>query len=341
MASTISPNMNLVIPTVGSQPGPQYATNVNSSLTIIDGHDHSTGNGVQITPSGININAILSMNNQILSNIQALTLFAQVTPPGDLSIYASGDDLYYVDGSGNNVRITQSGSVAGASGTITGLPSGTASASFAAGTFTFQAATATGANIDGASYILRNNTASSFGLTLSPPLAMGANYTLTLPAVPAQTNVMTIDNSGNMGSITYDAVGQAMTVTGANAILTTSTNADMGGKFIRESGKNLVVSNTNATNSLAIIRGSIDVNGNPLTGEGYASARGATGQYVINYTGGSFLDVPAIVCSAIDVSGAIVAIPQSTSVAGTSVFTFSTGGPINTGFSFIIIGQRG
>lgn len=223
MATVISPNMNLPVPVVGVEPGPQYATDINNSLTIIDGHSHVSGSGVPITPDALNINSNLTIQNHSLYNIGALTLFPQVSLPANSSLYESGVDLFFIDGNGNSIRITQSGSLAGAAGTITGLPSGTASASFAAGTFIFQASTATGANIDGASFIFRNNTASSFGLTLSPPNAMGANYALVLPSLPAQTNVMTLDTSGNMGSITYDAVGQNMTSVGANAIAASVT----------------------------------------------------------------------------------------------------------------------
>lgn len=220
---TNSANMALPIPTVGVETGPEYASDVNASLIIIDGHTHSPGSGVQITPSGLNINSSLPINNNIISNIAALNLTPQLSQAANASVYASGVDLYFVDGNGNNIRITQSGSVAGSTGTITGLPSGTASASFAAATFTFQASTNTGANIDGASFVLRNNTALSKGLTLQPPNAMGSNYSLTLPSLPAQTNVMVLDVSGNMASITYDAVGQGMTSAGANPIANVRT----------------------------------------------------------------------------------------------------------------------
>lgn len=223
MAFTLSPNMNLPVPTVGVEPGPQYAQDINNSLTLLDGHDHSIGSGVQITPSGLNINSSLPLNGQSLISIGALTFQSISTDATNGSLEMKGVDLYYVDGGGNVIRITQSGTVAGSSGTITGLPSGTASASFAAGIFTFQAATSTAANIDGGSFILRNNTMSSFGLTLQPPNAMGADYSLTLPTVPAQTNVMTLDASGNMGSVTFDAVGQTMTSVGANAVANTRT----------------------------------------------------------------------------------------------------------------------
>lgn len=257
---TLSPNMALPVPIPGVDSGPQYAIDLNSCLAILDQHNHTAGSGVAITPSAININSALTMNNQYLTNIGALTLFPQVSTPPLGSIYENGVDLYYIDGAGNVIRITQSGSVSGASGTITGLPSGTASASFGAGVFTFQAATNTPANLDGGSIVLRNNTASSFGLTLAPPNAMGANYGLVLPSIPAQTNVMTLDSSGNMGSATYDFVGQGMTSIGANAIsnvqtISTSTTAGLGGVAISNSVSFATTSTTpvNITDLSAIL----------------------------------------------------------------------------------------
>lgn len=226
--SYVTPNMNLPIPVPTVDPGPDWANNINSSLTILDSHNHSSGSGVQVTPSGLNINASLPMNGQSLISIGALTFQALSVDAGVNSLYEKGVDLYYRDGSGNIIRITQSGSVSGATGTITGLPSGTASASFSASTFTFQSATATGANIDGASYILRNSTASSKGLTLQPPNAMGADYSLTLPSIPAQTNVVTLDTSGNLSSVTWNTVA-------SNRTRSTGTTVSAGGVAISTS----------------------------------------------------------------------------------------------------------
>lgn len=238
----VSPNMNLPVPVVGVDPGPDYATNINNSLTIIDQHTHLAGSGVLITPGAININSDLPFQGNNLTLARTIRFQPQSSgfTPGASDIgalYEIVNDLYYNDGTGTQIRITQSGSLAGAAGTITGLPSGTASASYAAGTFTFQSATLTAANVDGASFIFRNNTASSFGLTLSPPNALSADYSLFLPTIPAQTNVMTLDNAGNMGSITYDAVGQNMTFLGANAVAASRTrsigvNVGLGGVAI-------------------------------------------------------------------------------------------------------------
>lgn len=236
----ISPNMNLTIPSVGLTSGPQYATDINTSLSLIDTHDHSLGAGVQITPSGLNINSDLSLNINSLTSIKALTFSVQSTDSPAGSLYEKGVDLYFRDGNGNIIQMTQSGGINASS---SGISSGTASAAFAGGVLVVLGASLTAAPIDSAYHILRNTTPSSFGLTLQPPNAMGADYTITLPALPLQTNVMTLDTSGNMGSITYDAVGQAMTSTGANAIAvsrtrSTGTSVGTGGIAISSSSGN-------------------------------------------------------------------------------------------------------
>lgn len=206
MANTIaSPNMNLPIPVIGVDPSPQWAQDVNSSLTIVDGHNHTAGYGVPIPPSGLNINADLTFNAQNATNLRSVRFSPQVSPISGATdigcLYESGVDLYFNDGSGNQVRITQSGGVAGTSGSIANLTS-PASATYVAlsQTFVWQSAANTPANMDNASITLRNLVANSKGLTLNPPNAMGADYSLTLPSLPPAQQIMTLDNSGNMAA---------------------------------------------------------------------------------------------------------------------------------------------
>lgn len=205
MATNISTNMNLPVPQVGVEAGPQYATDINNCLTLVDQHNHSPGYGVAINPTGININSDLTFSNNNLTAARSIRFQSQTTTlvgVADLGcLYESGVDLYYNDGSGNVIRITQAGGVSGAAGNISGLVS-PASATYSAGTQTFiwQSAANTPANTDIASLVLRNLSAGSNGLTLSPPAAMGSNYTLTLPSLPGATNIMTLDTSGNMAA---------------------------------------------------------------------------------------------------------------------------------------------
>jgi len=205
--TTISPNMNLILPTVGVDPGPDWATNLNSSLTIIDAHNHASSSGVQITPNGLNINSDLSFNSNnaiALNSVRFTPLLAPISgsAPNLGCLYESGVDLYYNDGSGNQVRITQSGGVAGSPGSISGLTS-PASATYVGGsqTFVWQSAASTAANMDMGSIILRNITAGSNGITITPPAGLSSNFTYTLPgSLPGNTSFLTVDNSGNMAS---------------------------------------------------------------------------------------------------------------------------------------------
>lgn len=251
----LSTSMNLPIPVVGVDPGPDFANNINAALTLVDSHNHSTGQGVQINPSGLNINADLPFNGNNLITARSTRFTPQISTlsgAADLGcLYETGVDLYFNDGNGNQVRITQSGGVAGSPGSIANLAS-PASATYVSGsqTFVWQSAASTPANMDGGSVIIRNITASSNGITISAPNSLASNYTLTLPALPAQTNVMTLDTSGNIGSTTWNAVGQNMTATGANAIATT-----MGA-----TGSNIISANrTRTTNASTVGVGGIAV----------------------------------------------------------------------------------
>lgn len=213
MSTVASANMSLPVPVVGEEIGPDWARDLNNCMTIIDQHDHAAGNGVQITPDGLNINAALAMNDNILNSIAALTLTAQVSFATNKSVYVIGNEIYYRDGAGNQVQITNAGSVNAGAGSITGLPSGTASASYSAVAqkFIWQSATSTPANMDFAAAIFRNLSASSFGLTLSPPAAMGADYDITLPTLPASAAFLQISNTGAISA--SPAVSGGLTTT--------------------------------------------------------------------------------------------------------------------------------
>ena len=197
--------MSLPNPIPGASTGPQYALDLQSCMIILDQHTHTPGSGQQLTPQSLNLNSDLPLNSNNLTTIRSLRFTPQSTAlstsgTGDIGcLYEAGVDLYYNDGSGNQIQLTQAGSIKGATGTITGLPSGTAGAAYSAGTFVFQSATNTSANLDGQSLTLRNNTANSHGMTLSPPSALGQNYAIVLPLPPASnTSFLQMDTSGNI-----------------------------------------------------------------------------------------------------------------------------------------------
>lgn len=208
MPSTLSPNMNLIVPGVGSEPGPTWANDLNADLGILDQHNHAAGQGVQVTPDGLDINRDLTINGNNLIDARSIRFVSQAGIPGvapDLGIiYVSGNELVYNDENGNVVPITNNGSVNSGAGSITGLPSGTASASYSSlnQTFIWQSSTSTPANMDFGSAILRNILPNSKGLTLSPPSSLAADYSIVFPLLPITTSFVTIDPSGNMGTTT-------------------------------------------------------------------------------------------------------------------------------------------
>jgi hypothetical protein len=204
MANTvITPNMLLPTPVPSVDPGPDYAVKNTACFNVIDGHNHSPNSGVQITPAGINISTDLPFNGNNATLLRSSRYSPQTAPlntPADINeLYVSGVDLYYNDGNGKQIPITSMGTVTGAAGTITGLPSGTASASYAGSTFTFQSATSTPATMNVGSVIIGREDTSNINVTISASSSQAADYDLTLPpTAPAANQVPISDGSGNL-----------------------------------------------------------------------------------------------------------------------------------------------
>lgn len=204
MSFSNSPNMSLPIPNVGTEAGPQYATDINNSLTLVDQHDHSSGKGVQITPAGLNINAVLTFANNPITNLQYLNFTTQSNAAGAQSLYVkfgtetpSVADLWYNDGTNTPFQITSGGSVYAPSASIPGE-------SYSAGTFIWKQGTGstTPANFDIGSVIIRPNTAGTTnGITLSPGAALASSLTFYLPtSIPSVQSFLNMDTSGNIAA---------------------------------------------------------------------------------------------------------------------------------------------
>lgn len=212
--STTTPNMSLVVPTVGSDFSPNYALEINQSLTTIDQHNHTAGNGVQINPSGININSALNFQSNQAQNVSGLNLIAQGSAPQNNTVYESGNDLHWVNGAGLDIQITNGSGVAGSPGSIANLTS-PASASYVSlnETFVWQSDANIAANMDFGSAIFRNlSPNSTFGVTVSAPAALGSNYSLALPILPSSQKIMTLDNLGNLAA-PYVIDGSTLNIT--------------------------------------------------------------------------------------------------------------------------------
>ena len=219
--------MLLPVPIVGVDPGPDYATNVNNCFFFVDAHDHSPGKGLQITPSGMNINAALTFTNNPATNLKYANFTSQGAVSVLKSLYVVNNDLYFTDGNGNAFPITASGGVAGSPGSIGSLVA-PASVTYNTSTQTFVfAATATqAANIDGATHIFRNTTSPFNGVTVSAPLALASSYNIVLPPLPTGTgNFVVLDSSGNL-TAPYKLDFSTININGSNQIYSTAGTPD-------------------------------------------------------------------------------------------------------------------
>lgn len=369
-----SDNMSLPIPVASQSPGPDYALDVNTCLLTIDSHDHSSGSGVKIGPSGINMNADLSFLNNNAIALRSARFQAQSAPLSAAADYkclnVSGVDLYYLDGNGNSVRITQSGAVAGSPGSIGSLtPPASVTYVSATPAYVFQSDSNIAANLDGGSLVIRKLTASSAGITISAPSALASNYTMTLPAaLPGSQLLLQIDNTGQISA--SNTIPSTITLGAGAATLSSATIAG-GAIFTSDSGyvrpgsgailaqgssgntlqindsvnttaRPIVVSAQPGTNGLMIVRGFVNSAGVAITGEGYSVNKIGTGNYQILYTS-NFTDAAVPVVTP-DFTASSQFIVQIVSASNSNfiidIFSRSTGGVNDCGFYFIAIGQR-
>ena len=129
---------SLASPAVGTTTSPQWATDLNTSLTAIDNHDHSTDKGIRITPAAINVNADMEFNQNSASELKNLIFDSTVTAATtSYSLYQASGNLYWRNGSGTAVQVTTGGSVNAGAGSISGMTGTDAGVSYTDGSKTF------------------------------------------------------------------------------------------------------------------------------------------------------------------------------------------------------------
>jgi len=226
-----TPNMNLFELQPGITTGPDYATRIVSNFSLIDSHDHSPGKGASIPVSAIEVNDSLAFNGNgpvDQGKSQFRNLSSALSAGTDYrSLFVVNGDLFYLDNSGNSVQITNSGSISGATGNITGLSS-PASVTFATNKYSFKDTATSFAIMESSDVRLFEDSSSSITeyVALRSPGSLSATYTLTFPTgLPASTRYMASNSTGDLSFETADSIGSAMTATGANDIANTRTRA--------------------------------------------------------------------------------------------------------------------
>lgn len=205
---SVTPYMNLTLPTVSATLGPLYATQNNSAFTTVDSHNHTSGQGIAVPTAGVNIDADLTFGSYNATALRSTRYTAQGSPLALVTdrgcIYVSGVDMWFNDGSGNQIQLTASGALNAASiGGIGGdYTTSTASVAYSDSTktFSFLQDTNKSALMDMGTILLRRtDITSSAATTIQANGSLTVGYTVTLPsAVPASTSIMLMDSSGNI-----------------------------------------------------------------------------------------------------------------------------------------------
>lgn len=223
-ANPVTAFMDITLPVPGqtqafgvAAPGESWMELQNTGLNTIDQHDHTTGKGAPLGSASIAIDADLDFNDNNAIGLRSTRYTALSL--GDLGVsdigclIVSGVDLYYVDGSGNQIRITSGGGVVGAPGNITGL---TAPAevdySSLSKTYTFLSDTTTAGNIYAGSVAVAEAVPSGKAVTLKAPTSLAANYQVTFPAaLPGTTKILRLTSAGAIQDA-LDVDGSTVTI---------------------------------------------------------------------------------------------------------------------------------
>ena len=276
---TTTSNMGLSQPLPGSS-GPEWANELNANATLIDEHDHSSGKGVAITPSGININTDLTTNEHKVIDVKSVKFVSQAASLVDtnaLDVYIKNGDLFYANGL-TDVQITNGGSVAGANGTITGLAS-PASSSFAGQQFSFFYDAGTYADLRARDVILSTN--GGGGFTIKVTHTATSSYVMSLPPAPPSTNsqMMTMATSGQVSANTSPTLGNTSSVFTWQG--TTNSTAVGNGALVVAGGVSVgqtlrVGNGSRIANGLSITNGGLGIDAGGATIVGVTAITGNT-----------------------------------------------------------------
>jgi hypothetical protein len=284
-------NMSLNEPSVGQTSGPDWATETNANWETLDAHDHTSGKGVQLTPSALNINADVEFNQNSATELKNMIFDSSVTPATtSYSVYQSGGDLYWRNGSGTAVQITSGSNVRTTGGSIDGMSGNDSEAAYGSGIFTWQydstktpfaGAKFSHADInlykyDGSSgsnaYVILKYTGSSAG---SNNLTFPDETGTILSTATSFAGAISIATSASNGNISLNPNGTGEVVIG---------NGSASGKITTNSTQDLVLDTNAGTNS-----GNITIQ-DGTNGEITIDTHG-TGD--INLTAGADVNIPA------------------------------------------------
>ena len=294
-------------PAVGTTVGPTWATDLNTTIDAVDNHDHSTNKGVRITPAGINVNADMEFNQNSASELKNLIFDGSVTAATtSYSLYQSGGNLYWRNGSGTAVQVTTGSTVKAGAGSIDGMTGNDSGVTYANAAKTFNFFCDSGntdfgkmAHADLVLYKFSDdNVADTDYITIvASTLASGSSGTIT---VPAETGTILTTNTSYAGAvinIATSASNYAINLKPHGSGHVVIGNGGATGKLTSNGAFDLILDTNSGTNSSSIeitddANGSISFIPNG-TGEIVIGSGSASGKITTNSTQDLVLDTNA------------------------------------------------
>lgn len=231
MPGATLPNISIILPAVGGDSG-IWDDELNAALTLIDAHDHTSGKGLRIVPTAMNLDADVPFGGYTASSVGKLS-FTAVTAltsgSKNLFVSAANNELYWRSDRGVNVRLTNGSSLdtSGVAGIVGDYTSAGAAVAYddATDTYTFKQQSGTWARIAcGGLRIAQFNTDESQSVTLYPATALGASYDVTLPAaLPVAQTILQMPASG---ATAFANTGVTSITMATDANVTTSGTGD-------------------------------------------------------------------------------------------------------------------
>lgn len=244
---TTTTNMGLSKPTLGGDSG-TWDDQINASLDVLDAHDHSTGSGVKIKPSGIDVNADLTMAGYSLTNLRAACFTAQASFATARSLWvrssdqalvwrsASGTDYKLADSSGINVSLVGGigGDYAAASALVYYDDTAQAYRFLEAAPLPNSWSRVQCGDVD----LYEHASGISTRVRLSSPTGLAASYALTFPAaLPGSTSLLQVSSAGAITA--SNTVANAVTFSSsviANTSLAVGTTLVASGLITAQAG---------------------------------------------------------------------------------------------------------
>lgn len=227
-----TPYMNMTLPTVTVTLGPLYATENNAAFNVVDSHDHTSGQGIQIPTAGIALDADLTFGSYNAITLRSTRYTAQASPLGLVTdigcIYVSGVDMWFNDGNGVQIQLTASGALNAASiGGIGGdYATSTASVAYSDSTKTFKFLQDTNKSslLDTGTILLRRtDVTSSAATTIRANTSLTVGYGIMLPtALPVSASFCAMDASGNL------TFTNSLALLALSGVLSVGTSATIG-----------------------------------------------------------------------------------------------------------------